>query len=109
MKGKFQALSPGFVLQLHELEEFLGTPIIVTSGYRQPDENVLAGGVAKSAHMENPCWAADIACPDSATRYKIVDFAFRHNIKRIGIGKDFVHLDRSSALPSFVMWHYYPK
>ena len=107
MTGKYTELAPEFVEQLNDLEDFLGKPIIVTSGYRNPDHNTTVGGVSKSAHTEQPCWAADIACPDSATRYKIVDFAFRRNIKRIGIGRDFVHLDRSHNLPEYTIWTYY--
>ena len=49
----------------------------------------------------------DIRANSSATRYKIVAAALVAGIRRIGIGKTFVHIDNDDSLPQGVIWHYY--
>ena len=43
---------------------------------------------------------------DSEKRFKIVEMAMKHGIRRIGIGDNFVHLDMDYSLPQGVMWLY---
>ena len=49
----------------------------------------------------------DIVCNSSDTRWKIVTAAIAFGFRRIGIGKNFIHLDCDDSLPQQVMWHYY--
>lgn len=64
--------------------------VICTSGLRSPEENKKAGGVADSSHLKG--LAIDLACADSAIRYKIIYSALASGFKRIGLAKDHVHL-----------------
>jgi hypothetical protein len=50
--------------------------------------------------------AADVACSSSAERFWLIDAAVAHGICRIGIRKDFIHLDINTAAPQGVMWMY---
>ena len=91
--------------RLDECREFAGVPFIVTSGPRCPAYNDKIKGAKYSAHMDGD--AADIAAPDSRTRFKIVQAAFEAGFNRIGIGRDFVHLDVSDTNAQDVIFTYY--
>jgi len=106
MTGDINGLAPTFLAELQELEHDLGFPLTVTSGRRDPDHNTGVGGVRNSAHLEDPCYAADLAVKGGYERYAIVYRAIERHFKRIGVGKRFVHLDRSHTLPSPVIWGY---
>ena len=47
--------------KLEAVREFLGRPMIVSSGYRCPELNAAIGGAPKSAHMTG--FAVDFICP----------------------------------------------
>ena len=105
-----------FVKYLEKLREFVGQPLVITSGFRTLAHNEKIGGTKNSAHLRG--LAVDIACPDSALRYKILDFVLNNKtffynndiiiveIRRIGIGKNFIHLDCDKSLPQEVVWLY---
>jgi uncharacterized protein YcbK (DUF882 family) len=93
-----------FIQKLDLLRTTLGFPLKISSGYRTPKHNLKVGGEPNSAHMD--AIAADIVAIDSRTRYLIVSYAIRSGFNRIGIGKTFVHLDMSGALPQEVIWLY---
>lgn len=96
-----------FVKMLDDMREELGEPISIASGFRCAVHNRAVGGVPDSAHLRG--LAADIVTKNSAIRYKIIGYAIRHSVNRIGIGKDFVHIDISKTLPHPVIWTYYKK
>lgn len=71
--------------------------IVATSGLRSPTENSSVGGVPTSSHLKG--LAIDLNCPDSKTRFKIVFSALIAGFKRIGIGKNHIHLDIDETKP----------
>lgn len=79
-------------------------PFVITSGYRCPGRNLAVGGVPDSAHVKG--LAADIACPDSHHRYQILTALWSVGLTRMGIGKDFVHVDADDSKPQEVFWVY---
>lgn len=91
------------VKRLQKLRDLCGLPIFITSYWRSPEHNAAVGGAKNSAHLTGH--AFDIRIPDSWYRFKIVQAALRVGFHRIGIGKDFIHLD-DSKLPSPVIWTY---
>ena len=96
-----------FVRKLDEAREMAGIPFKVNSGYRTPFHNTMVGGVKGSSHMNIPCSAADIHIEGSSERYKIISSAIKVGINRIGIGKNFLHLDTDKTKSQDVIWHYY--
>lgn len=84
--------------------DIAGIPFVITSAYRDPAKNAAVGGVGNSAHTRG--LAVDISCPDSSCRFKIVDAAIYVGFKRIGIGKNFIHLDVDDSLPHPVIFLY---
>jgi len=95
-----------FVKRLDEIREEFGK-MIITSGYRTPSWNLKIGGVPNSAHTKG--LAADVLCETSSKRFKLVKIAIEKGIRRIGIGKDFIHLDMDRSKPWRTMWTYYKK
>lgn len=96
-----------FVFKLDKARIKAGVPFVVTSGYRTESHNKKVGGSPTSSHLLG--LAADIACDSSTNRWKIV-FALRDaGFKRIGIGKDFIHvdLDKRDFKPQEILFDYY--
>ena len=96
-----------FVRKLDEAREMAGIPFKVNSGYRTPFHNSMVGGGKSSSHMNIPCCAVDIKADDSKTRFLIMSAAIKVGINRIGIGKNFLHLDTDKTKSQDVIWHYY--
>lgn len=108
MKGSTGKVSTELIGILHELEIAMGFELTVTSGYRAPAHNTSVGGVENSEHTYNPAEGVDILCKQSVTRYKMVKWLIAHDVRRIGIGEEFVHIGIAEDKPQFVMWTYYP-
>jgi zinc D-Ala-D-Ala carboxypeptidase len=105
MPGSGTVMDFGFVKALDTLREACGFPFVIHSGFRTVAHNAqLSGAVGDSAHLKG--MAADIGAATSAMRFKLVQAALAAGFKRIGIGKDFVHLDLDTALPQNVIWLY---
>ena len=98
-----------FVALLDKARDIVDGQMIfkITSGYRTPKHNTSVGGSITSSHMNIPCNACDIAIPDSATRYKVISSLLKVGIKRIGIGKNFIHCDADLQKSQNIIWHYY--
>jgi len=104
--SEIAGLHPELVELLDKTRELAGIPFVITSGFRTKEENdKLPDAVPDSAHLDG--LAADIKCLDGASRWKIVTAALQAGFKRIGIGKNFVHLDVDLLKPQETIWHYY--
>lgn len=92
------------ISDLDAAREAAGIPFVVTSGYRCPEYNAEVGAISSSAHVRG--YAVDIACGGSRSRHKIVTALKRQGFTRIGVAKDFVHVDSDPDKPAKVMWVY---
>lgn len=99
---EIQSLDKRLIVMLDQLRSEAEMPIIITCGYRSPEDNEKIGGVKDSAHTLG--LAVDIRCGDSLTRYKLVRAAYRVGFKRIGAETAHLHLDISETLPQNVMF-----
>ena len=61
---------------LEPLRLWAGRPIVINSGYRNPQLNQLVGGVKNSQHQTGE--AADIRLPDKATGQLYAEFILEH-------------------------------
>lgn len=105
------AVSPALVELLERIREFTVRPIVIRSGCRCPAHNAAAGGTPTSAHLTDVaawefCEAADLATTTSRDRYHLLRAALAAGTPRIGIGRDFVHVDIDPALEQEVLWLY---
>lgn len=86
----------------------MGFELTVTSGQRDEGHNAAVGGVPGSEHTYKPlAEGADVLCKQGVTRFKMLKWLFQHDVRRIGIGKDFIHIGIADDKPQFVVWHYY--
>lgn len=105
-KHTFSELDPSMRSLADRMRGECGFAWRITSGYRTKEENEsTVGSVSDSAHVSK--LAIDVYCVDSTKRDKIINVAKANGVKRIGIGKNFVHLDIDKSKPQEVMWHYY--
>jgi uncharacterized protein YcbK (DUF882 family) len=79
-----------------------GIEFRVTSGYRTPEQNRMAGGVENSEHTTGE--GVDISAPDSYSRFRIVEAALYVGFTRIGVYDRHVHLGVSKKHPQLVLW-----
>lgn len=68
-----------------------GSPIHITSGVRCAKHNEAIGGSRLSRHVVGD--AVDVACTDSAARYRLVELAMKHGVKCIKVYPKHLHLD----------------
>ncbi|MDD4986592.1 MAG: D-Ala-D-Ala carboxypeptidase family metallohydrolase [Dehalococcoidales bacterium] len=85
-----------------ELEERIGEPIKITSGYRCEKHNKAVGGSPTSSHCKG--LAIDVTCGSSRLRYQMLNAAIRMEIHRIGIYKSFIHMDIDRSKDPRVVW-----
>ena len=100
-----KAPHPALPLKLDVLRQLYGAPITVSSGIRCPEHNAAVGGVPGSEHETGE--GADLACPNSSSRWRMVQAALKAGFRRIGIGKTFIHVGVSRSHAQDVIWHYY--
>ena len=114
-EAEFKRCTPSCSLQdmdqklmdaLDALRALAGIPLKLSCAYRSVAWDKKKGRDGKSAHCKG--LAVDIVCNSSATRWKIINAAIDLGIRRIGIGKNFIHIDIDSSKDSQdVIWHYY--
>lgn len=98
-------MDPDFLELLDQIREDAGIPLVLTCAYRSKAWELEKGRSGNSAHTRG--LAVDIRCNTSANRYAIIDAALANNVRRIGVGKTFVHIDADTSLPQDVFWDYY--
>ena len=93
-----------FLEMLDRARDISGIPFIITSGFRCPRHNEKVGGRPNSAHLRG--LAADIKVADNRQRFIIVDALIKVEFKRLGIAKDFIHVDHDMTKPYPRVWLY---
>jgi uncharacterized protein YcbK (DUF882 family) len=71
--------------------ELAEVPFKITSGYRCEKHNQEVGGVKNSSHLKG--YAVDIYVSNNLARLQILKGLIIAGLRRIGIGKDFIHVD----------------
>lgn len=93
-----------FLDRLNRAREHAGIPFIVNSGFRCEKHNKEVGGSPMSSHLVG-C-ACDIRTLDNYTRFKVLEALLHVGFCRIGIGKDYIHVDDDFTKPQMVCWLY---
>jgi len=99
-----QAMSRIFIARLDQARGLAGVPFVLTSAWRCYQHNLDVGGKETSSHLFG--LAVDIAVTNSRDRYKIVNALLNVGFTRIGIGKDFIHVDMDNTKDAEVIWLY---
>lgn len=96
-------MRPFFMSRLEMARELAGIPFVLNSAYRSVDWEKQHNRTGTSSHCKGV--AVDVRCFESDKRYKIVRAALAAGFRRIGIARNFVHLDLDSSKPSSI-WLY---
>ncbi len=103
-------IDENLIESINMMRMLYGQPMVVTSGARCKDYNTKIGGLPHSAHLPHPltaqCRAVDISVRDSYGRFELIRIALNVDMKRIGLGPDFLHFDVAWDLPNPVMFNY---
>lgn len=103
--GSGRRMCGDFLFMLDEARDIAQVPFRITSGVRSISHNKAVGGTENSSHLRGK--AADIACTDSATRFRIVAALLAVGFDRIGIGETFIHVDNDDEIKTpGVVWLY---
>lgn len=93
-------ISEELLSKLDDLREVFGRPIVLSSACRCVAHNKSSGGSPDSSHMKG--LAADIRCIDSGTRLILVSQLLKLGFDRVGIAKDFIHVDVDKDKPKCI-------
>lgn len=105
LKGKidFTNHHKAYITLLVCIAKEFGKPLTFTSSFRTPKLNIACGGSPTSSHLKG--LAFDIKCDNSSDRYKLLYTLFHFGITRIGIYKNFIHIDFDASKPQSVVWY----
>lgn len=93
-----------FLEMLDEARDIAQVPFKITSGFRCENHNRAVRGVKNSSHTLG--LAADIVVETNHLRLLIISALCKVGFIRIGIAKDFVHVDVDHNKPQETMWLY---
>ena len=99
-----EEMDPDFLFRLALARAEAGVPFIINSGWRCVTHNRQVGGSPDSSHKHG--YAVDIKAVDSPTRFKIIRGLTLTCFNRIGIRKNFIHVDADPEKPPGVVWLY---
>ena len=102
--GSYEHMSVAFLNKLTEARKIAAIGFKITSGYRSPEHNQKVGGVQGSSHTRG-C-AVDIYAPTSRQKYIIINSLLQAGFNRIGIAKNFIHVDNDATKTEDVIWTY---
>jgi len=93
-----------FILTLQAARTVSDCSYIISSGYRCKQHNANEGAKPTSSHPKG-C-AADIKAKRLHTRFRILNGLIHAGFGRIGIGKDFIHVDDDGDKRGEIIWLY---
>lgn len=92
------------LIMLDTLRERCGFPLILNSAYRSSSYEKKKGRTGTSSHCKG--LAFDIRCYDTKLRALLVRNAFEVGFTRIGIAKNYVHIDCDNKKLNPCIWLY---
>jgi len=102
---KLEDMNENFMKKLDIARQVCKAPFIVTSAFRSEIWEQEQGRDGTSSHTKG--LAIDLKAESSIFRYKLIVSLLSVGFNRIGIGKNFIHVDIDKDKPSNVIWHYY--
>ena len=103
-KGSYKHMDVEFLNKLAQARKIAAVGFKITSGYRSPEHNEKVGGVANSSHTLGH--AVDIYAPTSRQKYIIINALLQAGFDRIGVAKNFIHVDDDPSKNEEVIWTY---
>lgn len=107
--GSGELMEPQVLEALDVARDIAGFPFIITSGVRtvQYHRSLTERGYKTSKNSSHLLgWAADIKVVSSRKRFLMIEALLDADFTRIGIGKDFIHVDMDPNKEPNVTWVY---
>ena len=109
IKGSGHLMKAEFMERLVRARKIAQIPFSINSGYRSKEYNKqlyakMGKPVVNSAHTRG--WAADIHTENLTDRYTILSALIEVGFTRIGIGKNFIHVDCDPSKNPSKIWIY---
>lgn len=104
-KCEIKDMDTAFLEKLLFAQKLCGRKFRINSAYRSVAYEKSKGRSGRSAHCTGQ--AVDVSTRDSKTRYVVVAALLSAGFNRIGIGKNFVHVDDDLKRVHPVIFHYY--
>ena len=95
-------MNPDFIEKLEFARLLADVPFSLSSAIRCEDHNRDSDGSIGSSHLLG--LAVDIRTPDSRTRLRVIYGLIKAGFNRIGIYKNFIHVDDDKNKPQDVAW-----
>ena len=103
-RDSYMNMDVAFLSKLSKARELAAIGFKITSGYRSPAHNAKVGGVPSSSHTIGR--AVDIYAPTSTQKYIIINALLQVGFNRIGVAKNFIHVDDDPNKSEDVIWTY---
>ena len=103
-EGSYEHMNVEFLNKLAQARKIAAVGFKITSGYRSPAHNAKVGGVKGSSHTNGN--AVDIYAPTSTQKYLIINALLQVGFNRIGVAKNFIHVDDDPSKNEDVIWTY---
>lgn len=103
LPGSGSNMNQNFLQMLDEARDLAGVPFRINSGFRTKAHNAKVGGEPNSSHTRG--FAADIHAPDGPNKFKILKACIMIGFQRIGVYRNFIHVDCDPSLPTPTFWH----
>jgi len=100
----YEQMNVAFLNKLTKAREIASIGFKITSGYRTPEHNEKVGGVPNSSHTLGH--AVDIYAPTSRQKYIIINALLQAGFNRIGVAKNFIHVDDDPSKNEDVIFTY---
>lgn len=99
-----QDMNQEFMDTMDRIREIAGIPLVINCAYRSKEHDLAKGRSGNSSHTRG--LALDIRCNSSQNRNKILEACHKVGITRLGIGKNFIHIDTDKSLTQNITWLY---
>ena len=93
-----------FMRELDRIRKICNFPFHINSAYRDKETELKKGRNGLSSHCKGV--AVDIKALKDSEKYLIVQTALSQGITRIGIAKNYIHLDDDKEKNQNVIWTY---
>lgn len=98
-------ISRDLVAKLETVRVLYGKALKVTSGVRCPVHNEAVGGKISPPSEHVKGLAADLLVRNSSERFRLMGLCI-NEFPRVGVAKDFIHVDIASDKSRHVLWTY---
>lgn len=90
-----EGVDPKLVSIFKKIENEFGSPLQIKFGYRDPKQNISAGGASKSAHLTGKALDIKFDSPNREGIKRLISLASKHGVLGIGVYRDAedIHID----------------